>query len=218
MILVYPIGSEIHCFSGADFEIHTISIDDDVLAQLCQNLELIFPSNKQRPEIFPVTQERILFLQQRLEFLRFPARPMQEHALYEALSTLVKLWIPFRSTRPSTPDGTRGEAAVASCLERLNAPGWETLSLNDLTAHAAVSERTLQYAFRERFGATPSEFVKMRRLNSVRSALMRSDRAAVKVGDIAAENGFWHIGQFAADYKRAFGEVPSATVSRSAAP
>jgi hypothetical protein len=34
-------------------------------------------------------------------------------------------------------------------------------------------------------------------------------------GDVANRWGFWHMGQFAADYKRQFGELPSATLKRA---
>ena len=35
--------------------------------------------------------------------------------------------------------------------------------------------------------------------------------------DIAAACGFWHMSKFAADYRRNFGELPSATLRRAAA-
>lgn len=91
------------------------------------------------------------------------------------------------------------------------------LSAEQLRAHAGVSERTLQTAFRDRFNLTPAAFIKARRLAAVRAALKRSLKDGshgdpVAVGDIAAQFGFWHSGQFAIDYKRAFGELPSTTL------
>jgi AraC family ethanolamine operon transcriptional activator len=79
-------------------------------------------------------------------------------------------------------------------------------------ARFGVSERTLQYAFRDRFGLTPAAFIKARRLAAVSAMLKRADAELATVGDIAAQFGFWHSGQFAADYKRAFGELPSDTL------
>ena len=78
-----------------------------------------------------------------------------------------------------------------------------------------VGERTLQYALRERFGLTPAAFLKMRRLAEVRGRLLRPGIGDLTVGETAASLGFWHVGQFAADYRRAFGETPSQTLRRS---
>jgi len=33
-----------------------------------------------------------------------------------------------------------------------------------------------------------------------------------KIGTIANRCGFWHMGRFAADYRRLFGELPSETL------
>jgi AraC family transcriptional regulator, ethanolamine operon transcriptional activator len=35
------------------------------------------------------------------------------------------------------------------------------------------------------------------------------------IGDIANTWGFWHMGQFAADYRRQFGELPSETLAHA---
>ena len=39
----------------------------------------------------------------------------------------------------------------------------------------------------------------------------------MKVADVANEWGFWHMGGFAADYRKLFGELPSTTLNRAKA-
>jgi AraC family transcriptional regulator, ethanolamine operon transcriptional activator len=51
-------------------------------------------------------------------------------------------------------------------------------------------------------------------LNGVRRELKSDARADRAVQDIAARWGFWHLGEFSADYKHQFGELPSATLRR----
>jgi AraC family ethanolamine operon transcriptional activator len=53
-------------------------------------------------------------------------------------------------------------------------------------------------------------------LNGVRRELKRDARADRAVQDIATRWGFWHLGEFSADHKRQFGELPSATLRRGA--
>jgi transcriptional regulator GlxA family with amidase domain len=97
--------------------------------------------------------------------------------------------------------------AMRACLARLEPPVWPELSPSQLCEAGCVGERTLQCAFRERFGLTPAAFLKSCRLAAVRNALRRAAPEA-SVADIAAAFGFWHTGQFAVDYKRAFGGTP----------
>ena len=84
-----------------------------------------------------------------------------------------------------------------------------------LRAYSGVSERTLQYAFRDRFGLTPAAFIKARRLAAVRAMLCSADPQRTHVGDVLGDFGFWHLGQFAKDYRQAFGELPSVTLGRT---
>ena len=85
----------------------------------------------------------------------------------------------------------------------------------DLCRELEISDRTLRLAFRERYGLGPMAFYKGLRLNAVRSRLMAAQPVAVAA--VARELGFHHLGNFAADYRKLFGERPSETdPSRSA--
>lgn len=96
----------------------------------------------------------------------------------------------------------------AYALARRDAPP----TLLDLCRHTHVSPRTLQYCFQSVLGESPASYMKMLRLNGARKDLKRLD-ADMWIGDIAANWGFWHLSQFASDYRRMFGELPSATLA-----
>jgi AraC-like DNA-binding protein len=55
-------------------------------------------------------------------------------------------------------------------------------------------------------------YIRLRRLSLVRSILRRPDPDAVTVSEIARRYGFRDLGRFAAAYRAAFGELPSATL------
>jgi len=84
----------------------------------------------------------------------------------------------------------------------------------DLCEYASSSERTLQYAMKYYTGLTPNQFVKSHKLNLVQKKLLRSDQDSLKINELAYSYGFWHSSQFATDYKRLFGELPSETLRR----
>jgi len=51
-------------------------------------------------------------------------------------------------------------------------------------------------------------------VSGVHRELRRADPSNTRVADVANEWGFWHMGQFVADYRRRFGERPSETLRR----
>ena len=88
----------------------------------------------------------------------------------------------------------------------------DVLTVGDLCRITRASERTLHYAFTERFGMPPAHYTKVHRLNGARNDLCREP--PMKVSDAANNWGFWHLGQFAKDYQSLFGELPSDTLRR----
>jgi AraC family ethanolamine operon transcriptional activator len=120
---------------------------------------------------------------------------------------------PFDPFKTSTERAQALEQAVAAIKER---PA-EVLTMAALRRISGASERTLHYAFVERYGMPPARFMKACRLNGARKDLCGIDSHALKVSDVANKWGFWHLGQFAKDYRLWFGELPSDTCRRNQA-
>ena len=84
------------------------------------------------------------------------------------------------------------------------------LSLSELCRLTGEGERTLRYAFRECYGISPKAYLQAQRLNAVRRRL-QEQHSSKRIVDAANSQGFWHMGQFAKDYQKMFGELPSET-------
>ena len=87
--------------------------------------------------------------------------------------------------------------------------------LSELCKTANVSERTLQYAFREIMGMSPLTYLHRLRLHRARAELHNAASGTTTITDVAMNWGFWHFGEFSRSYKNCFGEVPSATLRNS---
>jgi AraC family ethanolamine operon transcriptional activator len=74
--------------------------------------------------------------------------------------------------------------------------GAERPYVTDLCEAAGVSERTLQYAFKEVMGMTPVAYLTRLRLHRVRHALRTATQATTTVTTEALRWGFWHFGDF----------------------
>ena len=57
------------------------------------------------------------------------------------------------------------------------------------------------------------QYLRTLKLNKVRKILKHSGIQNTHTTDIANNYGFWHMGQFAKDYKNLFGELPSETLN-----
>jgi len=90
----------------------------------------------------------------------------------------------------------------------------EPFTVLDIASSVGVSERTLLYAFNNRFGLGTKSFIKVLKLNHVYHALHKENNN-VSVALIARTSGFWHMGQFYKDYKKFFEELPSQTLKKN---
>jgi len=91
----------------------------------------------------------------------------------------------------------------------IHANSENTILVSDLCSNMGVSERSLRYAFERTAGLSPKKYINHCRLNKVRTDLKSG--YFEKIIEVAHHYGFWHTGQFAADYLKLFGELPSST-------
>jgi AraC family ethanolamine operon transcriptional activator len=87
-------------------------------------------------------------------------------------------------------------------------------TITDLCEVAQVSERTLEYAFQERYEMTPNTYLRYYRLNGVHKSLRAADTASTTVTKVATDWGFWHFGHFTSNYRKLFGQLPSDTLKK----
>jgi AraC family ethanolamine operon transcriptional activator len=127
---------------------------------------------------------------------------------FEVHSALVSVLSSGLKTDVQSPPQTVRSRASRLALDYIEANADTAPSIKDICRISGVSYRTLNYAFHERFGVSPKQYLQAVRLDRVRRDLRKVGPRG-KINDTANRWGFWHMGQFAADYRRQFGELPS---------
>jgi AraC-like DNA-binding protein len=222
-LLVYRDQGEIDCVSSPDFRVYTLTYDAEMLQQLEDRLQTASQTRKltRASAALDVDQNRIRRIRHHLKHL---VSHLQQHP--DALSQMglrkeLEDEIPRRIIHllgggdhrdPIASPRVRSQA-LNRALEVIDASGHEGISIGELCQHCGVSDRTLEHAFRDHFGKTPAAYIKARRLHKVRSRLKELRGTDTRITDVANGWGFWHMGQFAADYRRFFGELPSETAN-----
>jgi AraC-like DNA-binding protein/tetratricopeptide (TPR) repeat protein len=100
---------------------------------------------------------------------------------------------------------------VRKALDLLEQDSANRRSVEELAAACGVARRTLEKHFKRFVGRTPRQALREARLERVRRALLCA-RPQDRVSDIASRCGVGHLGRFAAEYQRCYGETPSATL------
>jgi AraC-like DNA-binding protein len=110
-------------------------------------------------------------------------------------------------------------AATSSCTIRLareliEAHHQEPLTVVDMAEAVGVSVRTLQTNFVRELGVSPMAYLRELRLGAARTEL-KAASTDTTVTRVALNHGYSHFGRFSVEYKRRFGESPSATLRRA---
>jgi AraC family ethanolamine operon transcriptional activator len=84
------------------------------------------------------------------------------------------------------------------------------ITCQDICEAVGVSQRTLEYTFKDFYEITPKAYLQRLRLNHLRQCLQQSSPEDTILG-FAEDLGFLHRGQLANNYQQLFGELPSET-------
>lgn len=171
----------------------------------------------------PASRENIRYLESWFDCLIDRAIQMPEMLHHPAVSQSVEEDI-FRqlanavstSLEPtSRPACSLRRKGLDRALEYLREADVENQSIPEISRIAGVSQRTLEYAFRDAFGLTPLGFLKLRRMHRARRDLLLTCPETATVMAVACRHGFYHPTRFAKNYRQLFGEQPSITLKRS---
>lgn len=133
-------------------------------------------------------------------------RQLRDEILIEWLEAL-----PSQVDTTELPNLERRKRLVDRACELMLGHADEPLSILEVCSRVGASRRKLNYCFQDVLGTTPIKYLRSLRLNSVRRALRQAPEG-VTIQDIASHWGFWHLSQFAQDYRQLFGELPSETL------
>lgn len=121
---------------------------------------------------------------------------------------IVMLLLPDLLEAAATPPFQAEPFAHQSLVDWLLAHLQEPISLSDIEKRSSYSRRTLQYAFKQRFGCGPMQWLRQQRLAKARGLL---EQTAFQWGlqDVATACGYLSQASFSRDFLARYGERPS---------
>lgn len=105
---------------------------------------------------------------------------------------------------------------VRACLDAISHLPTSDIAVVSLAQSLDLPAATLRKAFRDTLDQDLDAMLVALRLSHVHRILTHADPRDVTVSSVAADHGFLHWGRFAQHYRAMFGEVPVATLRRSA--
>jgi AraC-like DNA-binding protein len=220
-LMIFPRGSELSSVSGPDFHVYTCSFPEELLAAAGETLELGW-LDEVSGGADAIRAEPVALRELRACLAEICQRVISDPAFLssEALTKRLCCELPGRimqvvaHAQGECPPAYSGKrlAAIDRAEAYIEQHAFEKIGVGDICRAADVCERTLQYAFLERYGIGPKEFLNAFRLQAARRELRAANPHKTRVAEVANAWGFWHLGQFAADYRRRFEELPSETL------
>lgn len=108
---------------------------------------------------------------------------------------------------------TRNRRSLAlAALDEIDRIGVRDAKVSDLYKHLGVSRRALEKAFSSTLRVSPGQYILACRLNQLRCELLGT---SARVIDSIFDAGFSDASRAANQYRRLFGELPSATLKRA---
>jgi AraC family ethanolamine operon transcriptional activator len=224
-ILAFPTEDVFEVVSQPGFHGDTLSIPEDRVRSVAESIGLPDPFESTPPGLafVEIDPRRLAALREAISRLHrmamsrvdsLPNAAVLSEMELDIVSALVAALQTTRLFETTSPEPGLRARAIRSALDYIEEKADEPPNVQEICRAAGVSWRTLNYAFRDRLGVTPKQYLQATRLHRVRHAIL--DAAPPRpISEIAARWGFWHMGQFAADYRRQFGELPSETLRRA---
>ncbi len=218
-------GNELNCVSNPGFNVFTISVSELILEDAAarkglSSVDEALPT----ADVVECPRDQLMTLRRLAMHLTTAAiaRPslLKDPNFHHQLETdLAESIFDTISRNPgearSRPMACIRNRILRKALEVIEDRAAEPVTVTEVERQIGASSRTLRYAFEEEFSVSPKQYILAYRLNQARTRLRRAAPSSVRVSDVANELGYWHMGQFARDYRRMFDELPLDALQRS---
>jgi AraC family transcriptional regulator, ethanolamine operon transcriptional activator len=210
-LLPFGLGNEFESISQQGFQCITLSFDALHFESLADKLGVhsfqSHISNRVPLALHEATHRELLALIAKSK----PHSPAS--LLDEELATVL-----LSGLDNSRPDHRRSSIARREKLRRtavdyIKQNLEEPISIGQLTQLCGCSWKTLERVFKEHYQLNPKQFISSIRLNAVYKDLLTAEPCE-KINAIAGRWGYWHMGDFAGDFRKQFGKLPSEVLGK----
>ncbi|MFM0604848.1 helix-turn-helix domain-containing protein [Paraburkholderia sediminicola] len=216
-----PGGIEFELLTSAGYEIFGVVVKGEVLRRYAAEVERVGLAdhlpNTEVVSIGTARKDRLCAsLRQLLNDGAASSTPLSSFARNNlqasVLASLFDVGALPAAEQVAMPARGRRQSIVSEAREYVLANRDRAINVPELCERLHVSRRTLQYCFQDVLGMAPATYLRTIRLNGARRDLCNASHETRSVQDVAAAWGFWHLSQFATDYRKLFGMRPSDTL------
>jgi len=219
-LLVFPKNGEINAVTFNNFDAIVVSIQNEYLDKKLEEIEcikcnIVFGKDEQTLFLDKEFSQSFFtqakyFLNKHISDTSFTDTKSERHInLVEKIIGELLNYIQYARFKKEKKIKSVKDNALKQAIEFIHYNIESVFSVKELSIIVNVSERTLLYAFKEKYNVSPSEYIKSLRLNRVKNELFALKDKSVSISTIAGKYHFWHMGQFAKDFKNHFGILPS---------
>jgi len=224
-LMICPIGAKLDAVTkGTPASPHAITLPEELMLSRLQNKEQeYYKELVAAHDLIPVDPNKIKTVKDIFDKYMEGAEEdpklidsnnYQSCLEEELISALIEALFSYESY--NSPDTDTALSSIWEKLENyMETHKDKPFKVSELSQAIAVSESTLNRLFNKKFGISPKSYLIKLRLNAVYQDLKQSSPDKIKIYKIANKWGFWHMGQFAADYRKLFGELPMETLDKS---
>ena len=210
-LLIFPKENNFEVISDSNFEVYVVSINEKILFDTMKKegiKKYVKKFDGKAQELFLSKEFSKRFTNLLDYYLNTNLNNKKKNkALINSIIISLIEYLDSAKKQNLSLQKNKKDFALIKAIELINNQVNQLFSITQLCALVGVSERTLLSAFKEKYQVSPSEYIKAYRLNKVKQEIFNSKDKSIS--KIAGKYHFWHMGQFAKDFKKQFGVLPS---------
>lgn len=215
-LLNFNSSKEFDGVTDAGFVGTTVTICPEYLQQRTEQLEIATPLELLVAGETLWHSPTTLKMAQRLQSIRQYADRTTDPCLHEYAQlinedlpkAIIAALLNNEKTKPRVVSASYKAKILREALDLLEDPDELPLSVSELCTRVGASSSSLNRVFQSEYQISPKAYIRSRCLSAVRDELVCAPPGTM-VSEVANKWGFWHMGQFAKDFRASFGELPS---------